>query len=268
MVSGFPPGPRGLPEQSTKLATSGEFSDLFKSVPCKDGDRLKSAQELLRKMGAPADAIQVQHYKTGGVDDIVVVKPGETDERIVIGAHYDKVVWGCGAIDNWTGVATVALLYKTLKDRPFKKTLVFVLFGKEESGLVGSKAMVGALEQSQLNKYCAMVNIDSTGLASPQAPDNMSAKKLVDLAEIIAKNYKMPFSHPSIPGAGADSMPFNDRKIPAITLCGLTSDWRMILHHDADRASRLDPKLVWEGYLLALNLINNIDQRSCDNFRN
>ncbi|HEY6333496.1 MAG TPA: M20/M25/M40 family metallo-hydrolase, partial [Blastocatellia bacterium] len=154
--------------QDSNIATPDEITELFKSVPCKNGDRLQAAQDLLQKMGAPADAIHVQHYKSyGGVDDIVLVKPGETDEKIVIGAHYDKVVWGCGAIDNWTGVATVALLYRTLKDKLFKKTLEFVLFGKEESGLFGSMAMLGPLDKSELNNYCAMVNIDSTGLATP-----------------------------------------------------------------------------------------------------
>jgi Iap family predicted aminopeptidase len=257
------------PDQGANIATADEFTDLFRAVPCKDRDRLQAAQDLLQKMGAPADAIRIQHYKSyGGVDDIVVVKPGETEEKIVVGAHYDKVVWGCGAVDNWTGVATVAFLYRTLKDKSFKKTLEFVLFGKEESGLLGSMAMLGNLDKSELNKYCAMVNIDSTGMATPQTPENMSSKKLIELADAIAANLKMRLSHPTIPGAGADSMSFNARKIPAITICGLNSDWQMILHHDADRASKIDPKLVWAGYILALNMVVNIDKRSCESLRN
>ena len=52
----------------------------------------------------------------------------------MIGAHYDKTINGCGAIDNWTGIVALAHIYKSLKDAPLQKNVVLVAFGKEEQG--------------------------------------------------------------------------------------------------------------------------------------
>src|SRR5688572_5447914 len=118
-------------------------------------------------MGAPASDISVEKFD--GVENITLLKRGSTPEVIVIGAHYDKVSHGCGAIDNWTGVVAIAHLYRTIKDQPLKKSVLFVGFGREEDGLVGSKEMVRAIGKEGRARYCAMVNIDSLGLGVPQA---------------------------------------------------------------------------------------------------
>src|SRR3712207_7015935 len=46
-------------------------------------------------------------------------------------------------------IVALSHLYRTLKDVPLKKTLVFVAFGKEEKGLVGSRAMTDAIGKEQ-----------------------------------------------------------------------------------------------------------------------
>jgi Iap family predicted aminopeptidase len=260
------PAAGARPDAGSKdLSTLDGIADEFKSVPCKNSDRQQAAMALMEKMGAPHDAVTLQHYRN--VDDIVVVKPGATDDKIVIGAHYDKVEAGCGAIDNWTGVVTVAHLYNTFKDKSFKKTVVFVVFGKEESGLIGSSAMVSSIDKDEALHYCAMVNIDSLGQAIPQVADNMSSKKLELLAEITAKNMKMPFGHAVIGDASADSVPFVQHKIPAMTIHGLAPHWESILHSSKDQVSAVDPKSVLAGYLLTVNVINSIDQSPCESFR-
>jgi hypothetical protein len=76
--------------------------------------------------------------------------PALRERRPSVGAHYDKVSDGCGAGDNWFGVVAVAYIYRTLKDIPLKKTLVFVAFEKEEKGLVGSRAMAEAIDKEQV----------------------------------------------------------------------------------------------------------------------
>src|SRR4030095_6437012 len=103
-----------------------------------------------------------------------------TDEKIIVGAHYDKVADGCGAIDNWTGIVAMAHLYKTLKEIPLNKTVWFVAFGKEEKGLIGSRAMTEAIKKEDVAQFCAMINIDSLGLTAPQVLRNLSNPKLVE----------------------------------------------------------------------------------------
>lgn len=247
-----------------KLSTPDDLKAEFASVPCDDKDRLNAAKALFEKAGAPADSLSVAKYKN--VENLVVTKAGTSPEKIVIGAHYDKVTDGCGAIDNWTGVITLVHLYATVKDTAFEKTLIFVAFGKEEKGLIGSRAMVEALSKEQVGEYCAMINMDSFGLSGPQVLDNASSKKLRDLVEGIAKEMKMPFGHASV-AADSDSSSFMRKKIPAVTLHGLNNEWPKILHGRQDQAARINPASVYLGYRLTLALMSRLDTTACDVYR-
>jgi Zn-dependent M28 family amino/carboxypeptidase len=250
---------------AARLSTVEQIKDDFAAVPCRDGERLAAVEALFEKAGAPESDVSVEKYK--GVENLVVVKRGESDERIVVGAHYDKVSDGCGAVDNWTGIVAVSHLFRSLKDVPMKKTLVFVAFGKEERGLVGSHAMANAIGKERAAAYCAMVNIDSLGLAPPQVADNMSSRKLRDLAATLAKEMKMPFASAGIPGADSDSSSFMSKRIPAITIHGMSRDWHEILHSSRDQSSKVNAAHVYMGYRLALALITRVDESPCAAYR-
>jgi acetylornithine deacetylase/succinyl-diaminopimelate desuccinylase-like protein len=92
------------------ISTREEIGDEFKNVPCKNQDRQNAVKALFEKMGAPSSEITVEKLK--GVENLVVRKKGVSEEKIIVGAHYDKVDLGCGAIDNWTGIVAVAHVYK------------------------------------------------------------------------------------------------------------------------------------------------------------
>ncbi len=263
LVSFLFAGQASLSFQQAKvsISTPEEFQLEFTSVPCKDKDRLDAVKALFLKMGASESDISVEKFKN--VENLVVSKPGPSQERIVLGAHYDKVSDGCGAVDNWTGIVTLAHLYKTIKDTPLNKSFLFVAFGKEEKGLVGSNAMVGAIKKEDLPQYCAMINIDSLGMGVPQAADNMSSKKLLALAADLAKEAEIPYAHASIAGADADSSSFLDKKIPAITIHGLTNQWSSILHSSKDQPSKVNAASVYLGYRLALLMLSRLDASSC-----
>ena len=249
----------------SKVAQIENFANAFTNVPCEDSERLAAVRGLFEQVGAPADAITLDRHD--GVDNLVVVKPGKTAEKIVIGAHYDKVADGCGAVDNWTGLVAMTALYQTLRDIPLDKTVVFAAFGKEEKGLVGSRAMVRAIPEDQLPQYCAMINIDSLGLGPPQVADNMSSKAMGAFAGALAKEMEIPFAHASIGRANSDSSSFVARKIPAVTIHGLNNDWRTILHSGNDQAAKVNPVSVYLGYRLALAMAVRLEQAACNAYR-
>ncbi len=249
----------------SKVSTLEDIQKEFGAVPCEDKERLAAVKALFEKAGAPGSAIALDKYDD--VENLVVVKQGESAEKIVIGAHYDKVADGCGAVDNWTGQVALTHLYQTLRDIPLKKTLVFVAFGREEKGLVGSRAMTKAIPEDQLAQYCAMINIDSLGLGSPQVADNMSSKALAKFTGELAKELEIPFGHASIGRANSDSSSFVARKIPAVTIHGLNNDWSKILHSGRDQATRVNHASVYLGYRLALAMIVRLDQAACAAYR-
>ncbi len=260
----FPHVPKAQ-EPGSRIFTVEDIQGELATVPCKNDDRLRAVQDLFRKVGSPEANMSVEQYRN--VQNLVVRKQGDTSERIVIGAHYDKVADGCGAIDNWTGIVALAHLYATLRDSPTRKTVLFVAFGKEEKGLIGARAMANAIAKEELGQYCAMVNVDSLGLAAPQALNNASSRKLRELAAKAAGEMKIPFGHASIPVADSDSSAFLRRKIPALTIHGLSNDWASILHSRNDQLSKINPLSVYLGYRLVLSVVTYIDAAPCAEFR-
>ena len=86
--------------QNYKVAfsTQEELAQDIALAPCKDSERLNAAKALFLKVGAREDELSVE--KMDGVDNLVLRKKGRSGGTIVVGAHYDKVAAGCGAIDN------------------------------------------------------------------------------------------------------------------------------------------------------------------------
>lgn len=253
--------PAGAQESGFNISTPDQIKEDFSTVPCDDKKRLESVKALFERAGLPSSDVTTDKYKD--VENFVWTKKGESAEKIVIGAHYDKVADGCGALDNWTGVVTLSHLYRTLKDIPLKKTLVIVAFGKEEKGLIGSRAMTNAIDKDQAAEYCAMINVDTLGLSPPQVANNMSSKKLAQFTEDLAKEMKMPFARASIPGADSDSSSFVAKKIPAVTIHGMNNQWPKLLHSNNDQSAKVNTGSVYLGYRLVLAMVVRLDQSPC-----
>ncbi|HYO98702.1 MAG TPA: M20/M25/M40 family metallo-hydrolase [Pyrinomonadaceae bacterium] len=253
-------------QRKAPFSTPDQIQEDIKAVPCKGNpERLEGVKALFMKMGAPASDISVE--KLNNVENVVVRKQGNSTGLIVVGAHYDKVSHGCGAVDNWTGIVAIAHLYRTIKDMPLKKSVLFVGFGREEEGLIGSRAMVKAIGKEDLPQYCAMINIDSLGLGIPQAETGISSKKLVERAAELAKRMQMPFQQGTIREGDTDSSSFLERKIPAIALHGLSNEWQRVLHSHEDKVSKVNTMSVFMGYRLALGLFGEVENSACDAFR-
>ena len=115
-------------------------------------------------------------------------------------------------------------LYLQNQGRPLRSPdLLFLL--EEEVGLVGSRSMVKKIKKEEVDQYCAMINIDSLGMAAPLVLQNVSSKTLTARVGEIALRMKMPFNTVNVPGAGADSQPFMEKKIPAVTISALGNGW-------------------------------------------
>jgi Iap family predicted aminopeptidase len=260
-----PAGAETASVPAIRLSTVGDISADLGLLGCGDESRYDAVSKLFTKAGARAeDVTDFSHRK---VRNLVVNKAGTSSETIVIGAHYDKTDLGCGAVDNWTGIVVLAHLYSTLREAVSAKSLVFVAFDDEEVGLLGSNAMVRSIPKPERARYCAMVNLDSFGLATPQVLDNVSSKRLRNLAAELALAMEVPFDHARLEVASADSASFLRRGIPAITLHGLSADWFSILHTDEDQPSMVNSTSVYIGYRLALALLTRVDGMPCDAFR-
>ena len=252
-------------KKDTSAANENSLQKDIEKVKCKNKERLEAVKKLFISKGAKEDEIKITGSKS--IKNLSVVKKGVSDETIIIGAHYDELGGGCGVIDNWSGIVIIANLYKRIKAFKTKKTYKFVAFDKEEKGLIGSKKMAGSIPKEERTKYCSMVNFDSFGLSYPQTLKNISSEKLIVLAKDVAKGMKMPFTAVNISGASSDSASFKSKKIPAITVSGLSNNWQKILHTRNDKIEKVNIKSVYYGYLFGLNFIAKLDAAECSAFR-
>lgn len=252
------------PAPSSPLSTPAQIDASLHKVPCDNDKRLEAVKQLFLANGATQSDLCLDEFKE--TTNLVVTVRGTGSGYVVVGAHYDKVAHGCGAIDNWTGIVLLAHLYGTVRQTAPSKTYLFVAFGREESGLVGSKAMVNAMSKQERKLYCAMINLDSFGLARPQVLRNVSSADLTEFVSKVAKELSVPFASASA-YADADSTPFRTNGIPAVTLHALSNDWAQILHSTSDTLDRINLGSVYQSYYLALNVLARLDGCDCNQFR-
>jgi acetylornithine deacetylase/succinyl-diaminopimelate desuccinylase-like protein len=92
--------------------------------------------------------------------NIIAELPGDLQDTILLGAHYDTVDAAPGAVDNASGVGVVLELARVLGKAQHQETYQIVFFGAEEYGLVGSSYYVA---QSDLSAIRWMLNLDMVG---------------------------------------------------------------------------------------------------------
>ena len=239
----------------------------IKSVPCKISERRDGVKKLFLNAGAKEQDITFESFDKDKAANVMVRLAGKTSETIVIGAHYDRTNSGCGVTDNWTGVAIVAHIYRYLRDVETEKSYVFAAFDREEEGLRGSREMVKKMTDTERSNVCSMVNFDSFGQGYPMTLRNASSPKMVKFAEDFAKESKVKFTAAAIEGASSDSASFVEKKIPAITLSGLSSDWQKILHSPNDQVEKVNMDSVYLGYRFGLVFVAKLDPLPCGEFR-
>lgn len=173
-------GEAGLPiavisqQALAKIAPGLDLNDLRKLAGAKQQSTVKTIAgpftlitDVVRK--------QVPAYNVIGILD--GSDPALKNETIIIGAHYDHLGRGGegslaqrsgeihhGADDNASGTAGVielARMFTSERPRP-KRTIVFIAFGGEEEGLLGSNYYVNH-PVSPLANTVAMMNMDMIG---------------------------------------------------------------------------------------------------------
>jgi aminopeptidase S len=117
--------------------------------------------------------------------NIIAELPGAGAQKLALGAHYDRVAVGQGAIDNASGCAAVLELLAAMKKKPLKNhTVTAIFFDLEEIGGVGSKAHVEADPKNLPNIY---INFDVFGYGDTlwvmsSKTDSPSAKAMTQAA--------------------------------------------------------------------------------------
>ena len=194
---------------------------------------------------------------------------GLSSREIVIGAHIDSACPEIpGANDDGSGVAAVIELARVFSQTPHYATLVFVAFGGEESGLVGSNYFV---ENYPLESVAMMLQLDMTSNDSPlllwidskqhQCPKWLVSASIDLFHELGYQNIDYPTHFQSLnsalEGAVSDHEPFLRKGIPAI---GFVSDLRHPVHTRNDNLVYFEPSGLERSGRLVQELIKKFDK--------
>ncbi|MDA3860862.1 MAG: M20/M25/M40 family metallo-hydrolase [Melioribacteraceae bacterium] len=179
------------------------------------------------------------------------------DEFVILGAHLDHVggqggeIYFPGANDNASGSAAVLEVARMFAKNKLvtKRSVMFVLFSNEESGLEGAFHLADNLGFDS-TKVTAMLNMDCIAHGdSIKLGSGKSSPKLWELAKSIdSTNAKLTING-TWSGGGADATPFHQKGIP--TLYFVTTNSYTHLHSVSDTPETLNAELYEEITRLA-----------------
>jgi len=184
--------------------------------------------------------------------NVITGLPGDTEETVILCAHYDCAWRAGGAVDNASGVEAMRRIVEALAPASRHRTLLAIAFGAEECGLAGSRFYVtDAKTRGQLGRIAAVVNLEC--LARGQrlelwaGPDDLTHRALR-----IAEELGLDDLSTRPPIAGSDHFPFASEGIPAACLVR----WPYPEYHlEDDRPELADETLLAPATELARRLV-------------
>jgi len=231
----------------------------IQDVPAKNQDRQQRVKALFAEAGCQ-EPIGEQKVAHSNYSNIICRLPGETEEVIIVGAHFDKVEHGTGAIDNWSGASLLASLYESLAGTKRHHTFLFIAFCEEELGLLGSEFYASRMTKDDVGRTEAMINLDTLGLSPTKVWVHRADKNLVSALASVAQALKLPASEMDVERVGsADSESFAGKKIPRITIHSLTRETFPILHSNQDTIKQLHPDDYYDTYRLVSGYLAYLD---------
>lgn len=176
-------------------------------------------------------------------DNVGAVLPGKgalAQEWIVIGAHYDHVGWGPtgarpenigklhpGADDNASGTSGLLVLarrlaaqYAAMPEGANARSVLFLAFCAEESGLNGSRFYVNNPPRSIPNdKIALMVNLDMIGRLKNNTVEVQGTESGVGLYDMLKPLFEasgLEVKHGSTVASNSDHASFYNKNIPVL----------------------------------------------------
>ncbi len=208
------------------------------------------------------------------VHNVAAYMPGQTDEYVVIGAHYDHLGLGeqfsmapslagtvhPGADDNASGTAAVLELARYFSKQPKpKRGYLFLNFAGEELGLLGS-SYYGAHPLLPLDKAAAMINLDMVGrvqngrLFVSGAGTGTTLQSV--LTEAVAKHPLKVDSSETGGYGSSDHTSFTVRQVPVLFFfSGLHGDY----HKPSDTWDKIEAASAVEVMRLVADVAGRID---------
>ncbi len=193
----------------------------------------KSAIALIAAGSEQAKILLKQDEWVGQSHNVIAELPGETNEWIVLTAHYDTTSLSTGAYDNMSGCIGLLGIAEAFANKAHRYGLRLVFCGSEERGLLGSKAYCSAHED-ELARIVLNVNLDMIGSIMGSFNAICTTEdRLVHYIEYLAamEGFSLKARQDIY---SSDSTPFADKGVPAVSFARNATPNTATIHNSYD----------------------------------
>ncbi len=234
-----------------------------------------ASQFLVDEFEALGFKVVRQKVRGRYAENIIAVKAGD-DQAVMVSAHHDHLGVRQGKIyrgadDNASGVAVLLAIARSRAKKDYKHTVLFVSFGAEEDGLVGSGVYIND-PYWPLKATKAMINFDMVGRNFYEAGANQEAS--VAVVGLEGSPEAMTLATTAALSVGLNMIAVPARLLELFGLHDRTDDWWFRrqgipsvhfstgLHQDyhqvSDTVERIQPKQLSRISSMAARLLDGL----------
>jgi aminopeptidase YwaD len=184
-------------------------------------------------------------------------------QKVVVGAHYDSQIVGIGAYDNGTGVASLLELARIFCKLQFRRSIVFIAFSGEETGLWGSTSYVGDNIDDLKVNCVGMINIDGPCSVFPAKNAIWATGRLANLALRKTKEIGCQIQKPVVDASRfpfSDYYPFTKIKVPVVWIFEYPP--MPYYHTERDRLQYVDSTKLAKAAAVSRSLVFDLASRA------
>lgn len=240
------------------LCRTGSFNGHALDVPvyCITQEEGRWMQRLTERGKVVRVRLHTRSYwKEVTTANIVATFPGETDDTVIVGGHFDSWDLGQGAMDNGLGTAQVFAVAKALQEFSPKnrRTVELVWFNGEEQGLWGSRHHAPSVRGRPIS---AMINLDMVGWIK-----SVNALGFADLVPVLEGfdaslgEHRLEKGIDNVNWFGSDHTPYQLEGIRSITFGAPIPPESVRYYHDfGDTFDKIDKDMLMNASAIVAGL--------------
>lgn len=204
--------------------------------------------------------LSVDATTSSGESQNVVGRLGpETDEELLLVAHYDAHDIAEGALDNGCGIATLVTAAAVLAEMDLDIGVRLAGVGCEEVGLIGAEQLAADLDLEGLK---GVVNLDGVGRFRDLVVMTHTSDDAKAAADALAAETRHPVKVREKPHPFSDQWPFVRQGVPAVQLHSDSGErGRGWGHTHADTRDKVDVRNIREHAMLTALLVDDLVDR-------
>lgn len=202
---------------------------------------VSDAIDIVRRQSKHAEITLEYESYIGESNNVILDIKGETDQTVVICAHYDSTPFSVGAYDNMSSCIGLLYLAEYFSKIPLHRGIRLLWCGSEERGLLGSLEYC-RLHKNELKNTILNINLDMLGSVLGEfAAFSCANEEMKDFFEKFLKKHRFPASV-RYAIRSSDSNSFVHYGVPAVSFARYAPSGASAIHTRYDTAETVSPK--------------------------